>query len=417
MRLVIRTNTLLYLFAFLAPVLLMYAWRILDFSSELFTVIYVSTSLLSYFMLSGWRLRIEFLRRTPTGQALALFLVLHISTTLYAALIADGFSPVEMVRQLCVALIPAILAEGFYFRTRERAAFFRSYTPLDTVTFCIFLACMASIMFEFTGIVRIEQYGTRFFGALGDAVAWVLSFCATVALVRGRTVLFGGCFGLLLLTQSRGAILIFAVAFVLQALFGQRRSTLGILSILSLCAVGFFLPYLAVFIEGFFERLASSVYAENDRIVTIKLGLSLFEQHPIVGSGYNTQPRYMNSLGFKDTFIGFGTQVSTAVQVLVDGGLVTIFAYFFFIVSVSKVCLRAMRSYLAGPEETIASGAASWLIAFLWLNHSASWLLPGSLLSPLVFSLTGIIAGHFSLKSTKDLKALKIRHRAQKISN
>jgi len=124
--------------------------------------------------------------------------------------------------------------------------------------------------------------------------------------------------------------------------------------------------------------------------------------HPVFGVGYSGFRLVARNYGADTAFSTFWSPVfiSTAgnqyLQVLTDGGIVALIAFITFIL----VCLRAFKETMEfTTDERIHAflGAGYvWLFALVLGNQSAAWMLPGSLISYLLWiNLSVVIAARW----------------------
>jgi O-antigen ligase len=327
-----------------------------------------------------------------SGKTLAIFVSGYLFTTFLVHLLGERADAGAMWLQLVMALLPASLFIGYFTITNS--------TPvgngIDLACVVLFVLAALSIGLEFTGLYRVEAYGERYFGFLGDGVAWLLSFVAVVFMSRGRYGLLALCLGLLVLTQSRGALFIFMAGggLLLFTARGDNSQKQRVAALLLLVGGGIGYLLYEDRILSVFDRYSSVELADNDRTATINLSLTLFERSPVFGLGYNAQPTFFGREYLDATAIqGFSTPVSTAFQVLADGGLIAGFGYCLFVIVVTALCFSILSQISSDREALVLRGLAAWLVAFLLANHSAAWLLPGSYLAPIVFATAGVLAG------------------------
>ncbi|MBI3147064.1 MAG: O-antigen ligase family protein [Betaproteobacteria bacterium] len=266
--------------------------------------------------------------------------------------------------------------------------------PIDIGLRSVAVLAIGSVSFEAAGILSFETYGDRYFGPIGDSVAWLLCIVAPYFLFN-RAIGFATLSILaLLLTQSRGgAIVCVATILTMLGIQGRRRggAARGIV-VLSVVFVAGFL--FSEQLSGLLNRFADGVMLESDRIETTDFTLELFETAPLLGLGYGAHTYTWSRAGYESLPLDglFGVPTSTLAQLLADTGLFGTLPYFilFFTVVASLISLVS----LVGPsqnEKVISLGV--WLTCFMALNQSASWLLPSSLLAPFVFAFCGIVVG------------------------
>jgi hypothetical protein len=85
---------------------------------------------------------------------------------------------------------------------------------------------------------------------------------------------------------------------------------------------------------------------------------------------------------------------STFVQMLSDGGMLAFLGFLTFVISMTVLGVRALRHRSDASLHQVVVGLTAWLLAIIWLNHSASWFLISAPLAPLVFGVAGLVAGY-----------------------
>jgi len=376
------------------PILFSTIIRLTDISRDIPTAISLFLMCLSVstiFILSF------FIRnRKFTINSVAIFLILFIFAYIFTSAIVYinelRYDYGNMWKQLAMSLIPALLFFAYYqsmqFKNISKCIIF--------AVKIIFLLSGISIGLEIAGIFSFESYGGRSFGFLGDSVAWLLSFCGVIFFSTRLNIYFFITCVFLITTQSRGAIVILLGAVVLIFLIGGGVSLRRRVAIVLTSAVFFSVVYFLM--EDKFLEIADRFYEidliDNDRAWSIEIALSLFEQSPYYGLGFNAQVSFFSPYALQKVELrGFSTPVSTAFQVLSDGGMIAIFAYILLIIFVTIKSLKCILDKRTAKSNYVCKGAAAWLMLFLWLNHSAAWLIPGSVLSSLVFASMGMICG------------------------
>ena len=327
------------------------------------------------------------------GVMLAAFVGMTFFSCLLAQLSGDRQDDSDIWRLVSQALAPALLFWGCHAWASTR---FRE-GPVDMGVLIISLICVSSVLLEAAGLTSYETFGTRYFGFMGDSVAWLLSFTAIYFIVRSKY--FVALFNIiaLLLTQSRGALIVFLSAILLFMIFSPNK--IGKNFLIKLGIVGFFLFALSFFQEelsDILDRFLDTNITDNDRTRTIKFTFDIFTMNPLTGFGYDAHSYTYGKSGFSNMASGsevWQTTTSTWVQILADSGLIGFVPFAIYVFLVLRKALRTIRTHASGPEYHALVGLSVWLIAFLLLNHSAAWLLPSSLLSLVVFASAGIVVG------------------------
>ncbi len=298
----------------------------------------------------------------------------------------------DMWRQSVMALGPAVLL----LAGQRWAASCLAVRDVDRAVTLVAAICLLSVLLEVTGLHQVESYGDRHFGFIGDSVAWYLSFCAVYGVARARLPLAAAAILALLLTQSRGALVVAGAGLLIVLLLsglGLRRKILGS------AALGLVLALVTVAfpdqVAGISERFTAVDPLDNDRVRTTAFSLLVWEARPVFGSGYNAHSFAFAKAGLlpPEGREFWGTATSTPVQILADAGVVGFGFFLLFALLAVILALRAIGARRDPRERAALTGLGAWVVAFLLLNHSAAWLLPGSGLGPLVFAAAGIVSG------------------------
>lgn len=325
-------------------------------------------------------------RWSPGTIALLLFL-----SGVWLSTILLGFSGMrydydDVLRQTAMVSYTAVP-----FLTMAYAARRMDFDRAVLVTCHVLLAlCLASVLLDFSGLTDFESYGSRYFGFLGDGVAWLVTFPMIVYFTTGRFVLSGAGAMALLLTLSRGATLVVTGAILLLLVFGGGRSRSRYIPPL-IATVGVIAYNYEQFLE-FISRFSRLEIEQSGRVVTSLNGLSIFSDSPIFGSGYNALAYHFPVLDI--TRSEFAVASSTFIQMLSDGGILAFMGFMTFVITVSYLGVRSLSLQSAAPLHDVVVGLTAWLLAIIWLNHSASWFLVTAPLAPLVFGVAGLVAGY-----------------------
>jgi len=247
-----------------------------------------------------------------------------------------------------------------------------------------------SVLSDYLGFTNYESARGRYFGALGDQVAWTLTLPLVVYFASRRFLLAALAAVGLVLTASRAPTLTVIVAVLLLMSFsrGRRAHYFGMLFI----AITFGL-YQAGLFANLLDRFSTTEFLSNDRTVTAALGMKTFFASPIVGNGYYSLGYLYPTTMHRITLGILPAQTSTFVQILSDHGLVAFVPYLLFVVAITITGIAVMRRSMQLPDGSIITGVVAWLLAMLWANQSALWLVVGSFVGPLVFGMAGILAG------------------------
>jgi hypothetical protein len=342
---------------------------------------------------------------TRESIALLAFVSSTMLATLFTDIFRDNVGGEKMWSWAAHALYPAGLFAVAFGWARSRM----SYRALDVGAGIVGAICAVSILLEYLGVAAFEQYGTRYFGFVGDGVSWMLTFCITYFMVREKYITAVVCLLALFLTQSRGPFLPLAGAMVFLLFGSSEKRWLQVVIVAFIGAL--VVANSTAFSEAFLEtlnRFNAFDLANSDRTATTQFSLDIFYANPIIGAGYNSHFSAYVSAGLSRG-LGSGvleTATSTWAQVLSDSGIsgfVPFFLYCLF-VALRLNDARILRNKINRDAYTAALGLGVWAVSFMFLNQSAAWLLPASKLSPLVFVAAGIFCATFSSRRSVMLR-------------
>ena len=257
----------------------------------------------------------------------------------------------------------------------------------------ILALCITSIIGDFLAITDFEHGAGRYFGFLGDPVAWALTLPFLVYFSSNRFMLAAlAGFGLALTGSRAPAICIIAALLLLIAFSRGRRTkyfvTLGLLLALA--------GYESDIFQTLAARIGSTSISANDRLGTAILGIKIFKRSPYFGMGYDSFSHLFSRRLTSNMQDVLFAQTSTFVQMLSDGGLILFLGYLAFVIATSIAAIALMKRSKSVVDSGIINGLSAWLIAILWVNQSATWFIVGSYFGPLVFGMAGILSGYYA---------------------
>ncbi len=328
----------------------------------------------------------------PIGIALILFAVLSALSVELALIRHIRYDGNEMWRQLLLTLLPMIL----FWAARFWAANNFRLRAVEASMITLLGLCAASVLLDFTGILPFEAYGSRHFGFLGDSVAWLATIPTVYFMLRGKLGLLALCLVIILLTQTRAALVVIAAAvaihFIIAPALTPRTYAIRLLSLIVGVLAAFVAQSLA---SDFLDRFSGVSLTDNDRVRTIQFTLEVFADHPLFGSGFNAHTYF--SSPYQAAMISgmelWATPVSSFAQVLADAGLVGFTPFIVAMLMLARTCFFALRLDHRNKDAQAIGALAAWLLGYLVFNQSAAWFLPGSMMPPLVFSVAGIVVG------------------------
>jgi hypothetical protein len=258
----------------------------------------------------------------------------------------------------------------------------------------IMVIASSSILLDFSGVTSYESFADRHFGFLGDGVAWLVTLPVIIYYATSRPILLAVSVAVLMLTLSRGAIIVLVGAFIL---FLVSRKISSMLSF----AVRLLIALLLAFalageqrVTAIIQRFEEIEFSESDRVSTSQNGFNLFLASPIYGSGFNSLAYYYPQKALRYEGDAVEVPSSTLLQMLSDGGIIVGIAYIYLVVSTIKAARRLSSRKDSGHELNVIAGLASWITSMLLFNHSASWFFPGSYLTPIITSACGIVGAY-----------------------
>lgn len=321
-----------------------------------------------------------------TSRFLALFLVAFCFSTVAVWMSGSRSDLNAMLPQSAALLFMALP-----FIAMERAARTVRVDQAIIWTCHVILGLgLYSILSDFLGLAHYEAFGGRYFGSLGDSIAWALTLPFVVYFSTGRMPL-AALAGLgLALTASRAPVLISVAALILLMFFSRGRRFQYAAMVLAMIVIALFQGGLY---ETLVDRFSTTTFTSNDRTTTAALGIKIFERSPLFGSGYNSLTHFYPTSSHRLSLGIMPTQTSTAVQMLSDGGLIMFLAYLAFVLAATTTGIALLRHSKGLPEGGLINGVVAWLLAMLWLNQSAVWFVVGSYIGPLVFAAAGVVAG------------------------
>ncbi|HEX6073555.1 MAG TPA: O-antigen ligase family protein [Sphingomicrobium sp.] len=326
--------------------------------------------------------------KSPIGKAMLFFVgsLLLTTTLVYVAEIRTDTSKfLPQVAAILFLTLAFFVLEGAAKRAdAERAVLLTCHTVLGLSA--------ASVLGDFLHITHYETNHGRYFGFLGDGVAWALTLPLVVYFCSKRLVLVAICAVVIALTGSRAPALCVAAALLLLIAVGRGRR----LQYLMLSALAVIAIYQSDVFTTLGERLSATHLSSSDRLTTAALGIKVFENSPVFGSGYNAQAYYFPSNARRIALGQYSIQTSTFVQMLAEGGLLLFGAYLAFVITATVGGISLVRRSQAFRNSGILNGVVVWLLSMLWMNQSAAWFLVGSYTGTLILGMAGVVSGYYA---------------------
>ncbi len=264
------------------------------------------------------------------------------------------------------------------------------------------------------GEVQVTHGIVRSFGPIGDQIGFILLFFIFWELLQNnyfRALIIGGA---LLATGTRGVFLAAFVGSIALLIYIYKQHLLSAklvskaIAFIAILAIIFFLnvggmksrflnPLL--FQSGFVQRettAATAVQVAKDNLLT-GTGYSGFRY---IAYNYHAKKLFTERLGgFATNYIA--TTGNQYLQTLTDGGVLALLVFFMMVWEFLYV-LRTTSSEIHGREAFFRAGYI-WLLSLLIGNQTATWLLPSSLISYLLWVILGITLAAKNLQRLEGL--------------
>jgi O-antigen ligase len=238
----------------------------------------------------------------------------------------------------------------------------------------------------------LERGEVRYFGPVGDSVGFVLLLGYLLALCFGSLAGAAAFLGAILLTAGFGAIfatVLGSVFFLLTArdapAFGaalRRRVWLLPILLVGVPVVG--VLYARPFMGPLLDRVATGEYESSgeQRLDSGRAAVAMILDNPLFGVGYMGYQQSLERYGGNQFFDlsnpdgGTANANNQVLQTLTDSGLPGLVVFVGLVFCVG----RSFRNIAARRDEPFFSafyrGALFWLLALVFGNLSAVWLLP-----------------------------------------
>lgn len=278
------------------------------------------------------------------------------------------------------------------------------------------LAALAAIQFinffgASHGIVIGEVQGAergevRYFGPLGDSVGVVLllGYVASLcfASIAGIVAFLGG----IVVTAGLGAIIASAVATLIFLPCAAKiaaarvfaRRTVWLLPLLGFAVIvlafGPALPLAKTLLDRFGRGDVSS--SAGQRGASAKLAVVMALDNPLLGVGYMGYSASLERYGGDRFFNLSHPDGATAnannqfLQSLADGGLAGVIAFGALVICAARLLLTVARRSGDPFLRTFHLAAFIWLLAQVFGNLAAVWLVPSAYVGRLLWILLGI---------------------------
>jgi O-antigen ligase len=285
-------------------------------------------------------------------------------------------------------------------------------------------ACVSYVLYTFFGIqfgdVQYSQItdSVRFFGVIGDSIGFIVTLFCFQQLITGQLILaFANAF-IVVLSATRGAMISLVLGSAILFIMKKNKNRFIprykqiifyiILISLLLLLIAYFSDFGFLF-ESFINTLSSATdrftstktqVGVIQRQLTIGLALEVFIDNFLTGVGYTgfrfIAPEYENYKYIPNVIDATNAVATTNNQYLqfaTDAGIFGLLIFIIFMVSGLKllkqsgqVCPPELGSYLMAGRI--------WLWSQLIGNQAASWMLPSSLISIILWIIFAMAAAN-----------------------
>jgi hypothetical protein len=341
----------------------------------------------------------------PIYRAVAGFLgVLLITTILAGIRFGTEIFLQEIVALLRlgtqIVVIPLISLSAMEGRKVTRVQRFLDYEGY-IISAIIFLNIFLIRIGRSLGEVQVQEAMVRYIGPLGDQVGFILAYFSFKAL-KTKKLWQALCPVVgLVLTGTRGALVTLLVGLgvmLWQGFFIKKRAR-WVPTLLGICgALGI---SLWLDLGGMRSRLLDEklfISGASQRLLTATIAFQVFLDNLLIGVGFTgfrfVALRYGAVEAAVEKLGGFAPNyIATAgnqfLQVATDGGVIGLGAFIWIIFVISRSLRRAMENAPINQRPIFAAGYL-WLWSLVIGNQTAAWILPGSLISYLLWLLLGL---------------------------
>ena len=238
----------------------------------------------------------------------------------------------------------------------------------------------------------IERGEVRYFGPVGDSVGFVLLLGYLLALGFGSLAGAAAFLGAILLTAGLGAIFATALGTGFFLLAARRAPAFGaavrrcawLLPVLLLAGVVAGFAFARPLIGPLLDRVGTGGYASSgsQRLDSARMAGAMILDNPLLGVGYMGYQQVLERYGGKKFFDLSKPDGATAnannqvLQALADSGVPGLAALVGLIFCAGRSLLRIAVRRDAPFFSTFYLAAFLWLLALVFGNLTAVWLLP-----------------------------------------
>jgi hypothetical protein len=270
------------------------------------------------------------------------------------------------------------------------AAVDRTLAGLDWI--CVFVAAavihsyISPSAYETIGEVQAGDVVRRAFGITGDQVGWIMAFVGIVAFATRRWIVLTLTLLALLATGQVGATVMF-VAGCLGVYLGRggiarvlKAASIGAVAVIVAVSMAASIPLLQRLAQG---RLTDEGGSGALRLYAMSIGVEMFLESPIVGSGYGTYVYRAAELQ-PEAFVERRNYVSNTtnqpLQFLYEFGLA--FSGVVILIAASAIRKLGRLATRAPDADRERIRGVFWAtVAMIVCNQSAVYFLPSALFS------------------------------------
>lgn len=302
-----------------------------------------------------------------------------------APVLAQAIKTMPQARRCAQIMVVTLLALGF----------------IQFINF--FGASRGIIIGEVQGIERGEQ---RYFGPVGDSVGFVLLLGYIFYLCAwkpGGVFLFGGG---IVLTAGIGAMFGTGVATILFLIFGIQgdamktftRKYLWVLPMLLFCVAVASATVGQTMAKTLIDRFTHGKIGKSAelRMVSTRFAARVILDNPVFGVGFMGFANALPSYGARQYFDlakadgGRANANNQFLQSLCDAGMIGLFATGIFITAMASSFLRAETRSDDPLLRTLFRSSFIWLLALVFGDQAAVWLIPSSYIARILWVLLGL---------------------------
>ena len=262
---------------------------------------------------------------------------------------------------------------------------------INTIGYIIAANCILPVLLFYTtgynlGELIIADNKIRSFGYLSDQVGFATVYFLINAIFRRRNIDIVIFSLAIIVTGTRGAIIMAIAASMITLYYRTNGVTLNIKHWFSVLAIGIFL-----ICTNFFNLLTNTVYLRLDdqsmgassdqRLGAMNMGITLFLENPITGVGYGhffesvqSNPKFFkikSDFSSQEFARGFSNAQNQLFEILANGGIIALFVVVCFLyLCIKQIRLKIINKILV-PELKIA---LIFIFSMLIFNQTAIYL-------------------------------------------